>query len=42
MTGTSADVVNPGKLKVSGLPSLLRSRRLAARRPNSIGRVFSG
>ena len=32
----------PRKLKVSGLPSPRRSRRSAAKRPNSMIRVFSG
>ena len=34
--------VKPRKLKVSGLPSPRRARLSAARRPNSIRRVFSG
>src|SRR6476646_1839433 len=34
--------VKPRKLKVSGLPSPYRLRRSAAKRPNSISRVFSG
>src|SRR6202049_1320681 len=34
--------VKPRKLKVSGLPSPRRWRRSAAKRPNSISRVFSG
>src|SRR5215471_19210725 len=34
--------VKPKKLKVSGLPSPCRLRRSAAKRPNSINRVFSG
>ena len=33
--------VKPRKLKVSGLPSPRRWRRSAAKRPNSINRVFS-
>jgi hypothetical protein len=33
--------VKPRKLKVSGLPSPRRLRRSAAKRPNSISRVFS-
>src|SRR6266536_2059243 len=34
--------VKPTKLKVSGLPSPRRWRRSAAKRPNSMSRVFSG
>src|SRR6266571_3648267 len=34
--------VKPRKLKVSGLPSPRRWRRSAAKRPNSMSRVFSG
>src|SRR5262249_5013514 len=34
--------VKPRKLKVSGLPSPRRLRRSAAKRPNSMIRVFSG
>src|SRR3979490_2336875 len=34
--------VKPRKLKVSGLPSPGRLRFSAAKRPNSISRVFSG
>ena len=34
--------VKPRKLKVSGLPSPRRLRRSAAKRPNSMSRVFSG
>src|SRR5579883_2719369 len=34
--------VKPRKLKVSGLPSPRRLRLSAAKRPNSISRVFSG
>src|SRR5215468_3111461 len=34
--------VKPRKLKVSGVPSPRRLRRSAAKRPNSISRVFSG
>src|SRR6516225_30375 len=34
--------VKPRKLKVSGVPSPRRLRRSAAKRPNSMSRVFSG
>ena len=40
--GLPAMKVKPRKSKVSGLPSPSRWRRSAAKRPNSINRVFSG
>ncbi len=42
LPGPSADVREPKKLNVSGLPSPRRFRFSAAKRPNSISRVLSG